>query len=226
MRWTPSRTGLALCPQMDGPCLISTDEMDPCPVSTDGWSLSCIHRWIDLVLCPQLGGYLPILFVSSVVLGDWRLLLGVPRSLDDGRQAVTVVEIVRSTPPPSVLSCLPPLSPTLVTPPPIPPLPLLSLYLLFLLLLLLLLLLSTVPSPSTVTSLDSSPRSPLVLEARARYWTTESLSRHWMKENVLRYWMAENSVEVMNSMFMPTYEQRAVLVTPTISLMLRRCGVT
>ena len=100
------------------------------------------------------------------ILGDWRLLLGVLRLLDDGRQAVTVVEAVRSPPPPSALSCLPPLSPAPVTPPPIPPLPPLSLSLLFLLLLLLLLLflLSTVPSPSTVTSLYYSPRRPLVLE--------------------------------------------------------------
>ena len=55
---------------------------------------------------------------------------------------------------------------------------------------------------------------------------TENMSRHWMTENMSRYWMMENSVEVMNSMFMSTYEQRAVLVTPTICLMLRRCGVT
>ena len=32
-----------------------------------------------------------------------------------------------------------------------------------------------------------------------------------MKENTLKYWMVETSVEVMNSLFMQTYEQRAVL---------------
>ena len=160
--------------------------LEQCLMSrTDGWTLSCVHRydgplscvhrWMVLVLCPQMDG--PCLvstarWISSYpicllgILGDWRLLLGVLRLLDDGRQAATVVEAVRSPPPPSALSCLPPLSPAPVTPPPIPPLPPLSLSLLFLLLLLLLLLflLSTVPSSSTVTSLDYSPRRPLVLE--------------------------------------------------------------
>ena len=39
-----------------------------------------------------------------VAWGDWQLLLGVPGSLDDGVQTVTVVGLVKSTPVPSTLS--------------------------------------------------------------------------------------------------------------------------
>ena len=87
--WTP-------CPRLrDTPCLVlslstghlvqgsGTILVSPC--------LSCIHRTMGRVLCPQLGEH-PLCLLG--VLGDWRLLLllllqpllEVLRLLDDGRQ--------------------------------------------------------------------------------------------------------------------------------------------
>ena len=111
---------------IDGPCTVSTvrgslscvRRLDgPCPVST--------ARWISSDPICLLG-----------ILGDWRLLfwrllrllLGVPRLLDDGRQVATVVETTRSPTPPLALSRLPTVSPAPATPHALPPLPPLSLF--------------------------------------------------------------------------------------------------
>ena len=88
---------LSLLTLLTGHLVQGSGTIPVCLVSTDDGL--CLLR-------PQSGGYPLNLICLLVVRGDRQLLLGVPRSLDDGRQTVTVVGLVRSTPTPSILSCL------------------------------------------------------------------------------------------------------------------------
>ena len=82
VRWTPWNWSWP-CPRWT-PCDSLSKALELVLVSQIDGPLSCVHRWMVLVLCPQMDGPCPVStarWISSDpicllgILGDWRLLL-------------------------------------------------------------------------------------------------------------------------------------------------------